>query len=227
MKRILTILTAVATVVAASVALFAPSPAFASTDRTPPTTPTDLHVQSVSFTWVSLAWDASTDNSGWVAYDATIDLPSGPYTERVFSPAQEFGGLEAGHTYTVSVHAVDLAGNVSASVSVQFTTLARTGPPPTTPTNLRGVYVNGVLTAIAWDPSVFDGGVSYVLSTANGPLADTSDTSVTIHDLVYYDESVNPGGTYTMTVQAWGTDNYPSGVSDPLTVTIPDAVPAR
>jgi hypothetical protein len=225
MKRILTILTAVA--VAASVGLLTPSAALAATDHTPPTTPTNLHVETVSFTWATIAWDASTDNSGWVTYEATIDLPSGPYTQRDLNTSQGFGGLEADHTYTISVKAVDLAGNASASVSVQFTTLPRTGPPPTTPTNLRGEYVDGVLTAIAWDPSVFAGGVSYVLYARDTPLADTSNTRVTIHDLVYVDESVNPGGTYTMTVQAWGTDNYPSGFSEPLTVTIPQTVPAR
>jgi hypothetical protein len=112
-------------------------------------------------------------------------------------------------------------------VSVQFTTLPRTGPPPTTPTNLRGEYVDGVLIAIAWDPSVFAGRVSYVLYARNSSLTATSHTRVTIHDLVYYDESVNPGGTYTMTVQAWGQDNYLSGFSEPLTVTIPKTVPVR
>ena len=226
MKRLLTILTAIAMTVAASAALL-PSPAFAATDRTPPTKPTNVHVETVSFTWATIAWDASTDNSGWVTYEATIDLPSGPYTERDLNTSQSFGALEAGHTYTVSVKAVDLAGNASAGVSVQFTTLPRTGPPPTTPTNLRGEYVDGVLTAIAWDPSVFAGGVSYVLYARNSPLTATSHTRVTIHDLVYYDESVNPGGTYTMTVQAWGQDNYLSGFSEPLTVTIPKTVPVR
>jgi chitin-binding protein len=225
MKRILTILIAVA--MAASVALLTPSAALAATDHKPPTTPTNLHVETVSFTWATIAWDASTDNSGWVTYEATIDLPTGPYTQRDLNTSQGFGGLEAGHTYTVSVKAVDFAGNASASVSVQFTTLPRTGPPPTTPTNLRGEYVDGVLTAIAWDPSVFAGGVSYVLYARNSPLTATSQTRVTIHDLVYYDESVNPGGTYTMTVQAWGQDNYLSGFSEPLTVTIPQNVPVR
>jgi hypothetical protein len=227
MKRLLAILASAAVTVAASAALLAPSAAFAATDRTPPTKPTNLHVETVSFTWASIAWDASTDNSGWVTYEATIDLPSGPYTQRDLNTSQAFGGLEAGHTYTVSVQAVDLAGNASASVSVQFTTLPRTGPPPTTPTNLRGEYVDGVLTAIAWDRSVFAGGVSYVLYARNGLLAATSHTRVTVRDLVYYDESVNPGGTYTMTVQAWGQDNYLSGFSEPLTVTIPKTVPSH
>jgi len=215
------------TAVAASVALFAPSPAFAATDRTPPTTPTNVHVETVSFTWAKIVWDASTDDSGELIYDATIDLPSGPNTQSDLTPSTTFGGLEAGKTYTVSVQARDFAGNVSASASVQFTTLPRTGPPPTTPTNLRGEYVNGVLNAIVWDPSIYSGGVSYVLYSGNTVLADSSDTRVTVWELVYVDCSVNLGGTYTMTVQAWGTDNYLSGISAPLTVTIPLTVPIR
>jgi len=227
MKRILRILTAVAATVVASAALLTPSPAFAATDRTPPTTPTNLHVQTVSFTWATVAWDASTDNSGSLTYQATIDLPSGPYTQTDLNTSQGFGGLEAGHTYTVSVQALDFSGNLSPSVSVQFTTLPRTGPPPTTPANLRGEYVNGVLTAIAWDPSIFNGGVSYMLSAGGTVLFSTSRTLVTVHDLVYVECSVSPGGTYTMTVQAIGTDNYLSGISAPLTVTIPQTVPIR
>lgn len=227
MKRVWMILTTVATTVAASAALLAPGPAFAATDRTPPTTPTNLHVQTVSFTWATLAWDASTDNSGSLTYQATIDLPSGPYTQTDLSTSQGFGGLEAGHTYTVSVRALDFSGNLSASVSVQFTTLPRTGPPPTTPANLRGEYVDGALTAIAWDPSVFTGGVSYVLYSGTTVLASASEPRVTVHDLVYINCSVSLGGTYTVTVQAIGTDNYLSAVSAPLTVTIPQTVPVR
>jgi hypothetical protein len=223
MKRILTILTAAA----ASMALLTPGAARAAADRTPPTAPTGAHVETVSFTWATIAWGASTDNSGWVTYEATIDLPGGPYTQRDLNTSQGFGGLEAGHTYTVSVKAVDFAGNASAPVLVRFSTLPRTGPPPTTPADLRGEYADGVLTAIAWDPSVFAGGVSYVLYAGDTVLTATSHTRVTIHDLVYYDESVNPGGTYTMTVQAWGQDNYLSGFSEPLTVTIPRTVPVR
>jgi len=37
-------------------------------DRTPPTTPTNLRVTSLSHKSVTLAWDPSTDNSGSFSY---------------------------------------------------------------------------------------------------------------------------------------------------------------
>jgi chitodextrinase len=199
--------------------LLAPGAAHAATDRTPPTTPANLHVQSVSFTAVTLAWDASTDNSGTVMYDAT--LAPANLTDRVFDASVSFGGLAAGTTYTASVRAVDLAGNASAAVSVQFTTPARTLPPPTTPTNLRGVFVDGVLQGIAWDPSQSATHVSYILRSGSTVFHTGSATSVSVFTLEEVDCAVTPGGTYTLTVQAISADLDVSGLSDPLTVTIP------
>jgi hypothetical protein len=221
------VLAGLALVFAIGVVALTPAAATAApTDHTAPTVPTNLHVQTISFTWLNLAWNPSTDNSGTVMYDVKIDTPDNLRQERAFTTSQSFGGLEAGTTYTAELRAVDLAGNHSAPVTIQFTTLARTTPPPTTPTNLRGVYVNGTLTSIAWDRSDSTAR-SYLLYSGTGVIHSDSATSVSIRDLVYVDCAVNPGGTYTLTVQAWAADNYPSGLSAPLIVTIPSHVPAR
>ncbi len=210
---------AVAAVVIA--VLLAPSTAGAATptDHTPPTTPANLHVQSLTFTAVTLAWDASTDNSGTVMYDVTLN--PGNLSDRAFDPTQSFGGLTAGTSYTASVQAVDLAGNTSAAVSVQFTTPARTLPPPTTPTNLRGVFTDGVLQGIAWDPSQHATPVSYILRSGDTVFHTGAATSVSVFTLEFVDCAVNPGGTYTLTVQAISADLDLSARSAPLTVTIP------
>jgi hypothetical protein len=42
-------------------------------DRTPPTTPTNLRVTSVSHTSVTLAWDPSKDNKGSFSYHVNKD----------------------------------------------------------------------------------------------------------------------------------------------------------
>jgi hypothetical protein len=42
-------------------------------DRTPPTTPTNLRVTSLSQKSVTLAWDPSTDNSGSFSYSVNKD----------------------------------------------------------------------------------------------------------------------------------------------------------
>jgi hypothetical protein len=52
----------------------------ATGDKTPPTTPTDLHATSLGQTSVMLAWNPSTDNSGnvtYVVYDSS-GAPSSP-----------------------------------------------------------------------------------------------------------------------------------------------------
>jgi hypothetical protein len=202
-------------------ALLVPATANAAVpaDHTAPTTPTNLHVQSLTFTSVALVWNASTDNSGTVMYDATLD--PGGLSDRAFDASETFGGLTAGTTYTASVRAVDLAGNTSAAVSVQFTTPARTLPPPTTPTNLRGVFVGGVLQSIAWDPSQHATHVSYILRSGDTVFHTGSATSVTVSTLESVDCAVVPGGTYTLTVQAISADLDVSARSEPLTVTIP------
>ena len=209
---------------AACAVLLAPATAAAAAppDRVPPTAPTNLRVQGVTHTWVSLAWSPSTDNSGTVFYDATLQSPGGQLKERAFGPAQGFGGLTPGVTFTASVRAVDLAGNASAAVSVQVTTPARTLPPPTTPTNLRPVLANGVLNAIAWDPSTHATGVSYLLLLGDSAISVSSFTSVSLFQLIHIDCAVEPGGTYTLTVQALSADNDFSARSAPLTVTIPN-----
>jgi hypothetical protein len=219
------VLTGLALALAVCAVALSPAAAVAAPpDRTAPTVPKNPRVQTVSFTWLTLAWDASSDNSGTVMYDGKIDTPDHLIQDRTFDTSLSFGGLAAGTTYTASVRAVDIAGNASAWVSVQLTTLARTLPPPTTPTNLRGVYVNGTLDRIAWDPSTHSTPVSYVLYSGDTFLHSGSATSVSIFDLVFVDCAVRPGGTYTMTVQAWAADNYPSQRSAPLTVTIPRTV---
>ncbi|GIJ43592.1 hypothetical protein Val02_04780 [Virgisporangium aliadipatigenens] len=201
---------------AAATALASPAAA-ASGDRTPPTTPTNLRLHSAGHTWLYLAWDASTDNSGTVMYDVAL----GTLQERAFEPLQGFGGLVPGATYTGTVRAVDLAGNSSPPVSITVSTPARTLPPPPVPTNLRGVFAGGALTAIAWDASSHPAGVSYLLRSGDNLLHSGSATSVTVFELLNIDCSVAPGGTYAVTVEALSGDNDFSGRSAPLTVTIP------
>jgi hypothetical protein len=202
-------------------ALAIPTAASAAQDRKAPTTPKNLHVQNVALTWFTLAWDASTDNSGTVMYDVTLTTPTGPRTERAFSPTQSFGGLEPGTTFTASVRATDLAGNTSAAVSIQVTTPPRTLPSPITPANLRAVFVGGVLDRIAWDASSHPTGVSYWLRNGESVIHIGSTTDATVFDLLFIDCAVERGGTYTITVQALSHDLDFSGRSAPLTVTIP------
>jgi len=198
----------------------------AAGDTTAPTAPSNLRIDTVEHTWVRLAWDPSSDDAGAPMYEGRLHSPQFPTGSRTYDTSLGFGGLQADTTYQASVFAVDLAGNRSAAVSIEFTTLARSGPPPTAPENLRGVDVDGVLSSIAWDASSHSSPVSYQLYSGPDSLFTTWETSISVFELVHH-AYVDPGSTHTFTVQAIGAGNYLSEHSQPVTLTLPTEVPAR
>ncbi len=95
-------------------------------DTTAPTTPTGLHVTRTSLTTVALSWTASTDSggSGLAGYDIYRD-ESGAESPVAHVIADDTSFVDSGRqfntSYTYSVRARDLSGNVSppsAPVSV-------------------------------------------------------------------------------------------------------------
>lgn len=84
-----------------------------SGDTTPPTVPGNLRSTSVTANSVSLAWNASTDDSGTIAgydvYQGTTKVATTPSLEATVT------GLTANTSYTFTVKARDLDGNASAA----------------------------------------------------------------------------------------------------------------
>ncbi len=197
------------------------SPASAGVDVTPPTAPTNVRVSTLSFTSLTLAWNASTDNRGAPTYIVKIDVPPGLWQSQTIALTESFGGLRAGQAYQASVTAVDAAGNRSAAVPIQFTTLAWTQPAPAAPANLRAVLVGGRLHSIAWDAPARTGGFTYALYSGPNLLVWSGTTDFTIDRLVNHECAVDPGSTHSLTVQAWDRENQPGALSAALTVTIP------
>ncbi|MBD0745099.1 glycosyl hydrolase family 18 protein [Streptomyces sp. CBMA152] len=85
-----------------------------ASDPVPPTAPANLRSTGRSSTSVSLAWDASTDNVGVVAYDVYRD---GTLSQTVpgTTLATTVGGLTPATSYTFTVKARDAADNASAA----------------------------------------------------------------------------------------------------------------
>jgi hypothetical protein len=105
-----------------ALALTAGGAAQALTDTTPPSTPKGLHVTSATPTQVALAWNASTDDVGVVAY---IVRRNGARLAAVAAPATTFTdtAVSADTTYLYRVRARDAAGNRSkVSKKVSATT---------------------------------------------------------------------------------------------------------
>jgi endo-1,4-beta-D-glucanase Y len=93
----------------------------------PPTPPGNLRSTGVTSNSVSLAWDASVDDVGVVAYDV---FNGANLATTVTGLTATVTGLAAATSYTFTVRARDAAGNVSApSNAVTVTTSPATGGP--------------------------------------------------------------------------------------------------
>jgi len=188
-------------------------------DAQPPTAPPNLRVTQVTFDSVSLAWDASTDNSGQVDFYPV--LINGQRANTSYTTTVILHSLVAGTTYTFGVQASDPDGNVSAASSVQVSTIAD-NQPPTTPANLRVVTdSSGAPTGLAWNPSTDNRKLGRYKVMADGRLVrsqvSTSMTFASLLDLF----KINHGQTYRFTVLATDVTGNQSGLSNEVTATIP------
>lgn len=197
-----------ALVVAGSVA------AAAGGDRTPPTTPTNLRVTSLSHKSVTLAWDASTDKSGSVTYSVYKDGQS--FTVPQGQTAYTISWLSPGRTYSFYVVARDKALNQSApSNTVTVTTPADTTP-PTTPA-LSGLVRGPSQVELSWTRSTDD------LAHFVGYHIFANGVRVTQHVNWYAETRVvlrhlTPATSYTFAVQAHDQSGN-TATSNPVSLT--------
>ena len=84
-------------------------------DTTPPTTPSDLVMTSISQTSISLAWTESTDENGISNYEV---LNSGTVVSTDVATSATINNLSANTTYSFTVRAIDPSGNVSNESAV-------------------------------------------------------------------------------------------------------------
>lgn len=191
-------------------ALAPPAVAAPKRDNTPPTTPTNVRVVGVTEDTITIAWDASTDNSGKIhAYIAGGIYHPGDSTIKTFD------GLVPNTTRTYFVQAMDPSGNLSPlSAPVTATTAADTTA-PSTPTNLR-VTGTGISTvSLAWDRSSDSWSFSHevlmdgqVVASAAQPYIGTPSTTL---------RKVAPGH-HEFAVRARDFSGNTSGLSNAVTV---------
>src|SRR5688572_32449363 len=98
---------------AAAVVLGTSAAVAAPRDRTPPTTPTNLRVTGASDYSVSLAWNASTDNSGFWYYRVVSSAGVTVSVDRTRTSYTFTTNHAAGNTYSFYVFAVDGRDNRS------------------------------------------------------------------------------------------------------------------
>ena len=120
-------------------------------DKEAPTTPTNLHITASSDTSVSLAWNASTDNSTnwWYCVQANascirVDPPQTTYTRSNLTP---------GSTTTFTVYAIDASGNRSETSNAVTHTAPADTTPPTPPPTLTANTVTSTWLSFSWTAS--------------------------------------------------------------------------
>jgi chitodextrinase len=152
-------------------------------DRWPPSMPTDLRQTAATATTVSIAWTASWDNVGVVAYRVYRDDTA---VADVESTSATIDGLPCETTLRLEVDAVDGAGNRSRRASMSATTGAcQDTTPPSAPAALTQTGATETTASIAWTPSSDNVGVTgYRVYRHDGTVADVASTSATVDGLI-------------------------------------------
>jgi surface antigen/streptogramin lyase len=104
-------------------------------DMTPPSTPGNLTVQSVTTNGFKLSWSASTDNVGVTGYNVYLN---GVPVATTAASSYTFAGLSCGVAYQLAVDAFDAAKNTSGQAMLMSATDAC--PPPPTATLAVDLY---------------------------------------------------------------------------------------
>ncbi|MDK8180339.1 lytic polysaccharide monooxygenase [Paenibacillus sp. UMB4589-SE434] len=191
-------------------------------DNVAPTAPTGAAVSNIGSTSATISWSASTDNVGVTGYrifsgSNQIGATTGPLTSNLT-------GLTSNTLYTITVKAVDAAGNLSAaSNTVSFTTLPVTGPDTAAPTAPNSLHVMGSSTSttvpLMWNASTDNVGVTgYQIFKGTTLIATVSGSTVE-----YLVTGLTANTLYTFSVKAIDAAGNVSPASNVLNVTTPPA----
>ncbi|NBI29644.1 fibronectin type III domain-containing protein [Chengkuizengella marina] len=188
-------------------------------DTEAPTVPANLFADLVTDTSVNLSWSPSTDNYGVSGYDIYRD---GNLVGSSNSTHFTVTGLSPDTTYTFTITAKDVSGNVSnESIPLLVTTAGPDIEPPTIPTNLAATVITQSTVNISWNASSDNLGVlEYDVYMDSNFIGSTTDTFYVVNGL-------NAETNYVFTVSAKDAAGNKSGESEPLSVTTesPDTEP--
>jgi hypothetical protein len=177
----------------------------AAADTQPPTSPTNVRVLDVTADVVTIAFTGSTDDVGLKWYTVS----AGGRTQATTSPSQtQFGGLRAETTYSLTVSAVDRAGNVSApSAPVTFTTDAWPEVP-----GLRVASAAGGSVTLAWSTPPGMDPYRYLVYDGGQPEAVAKGQQVSMKGLA--------PGTHTFTVRGFHVSGSQTPPGTAVAVTV-------
>ena len=187
---------------------------FTVVDNIPPSNVTGLAVSDITSTGAVVSWDAATDNYGLAGYDVSVDGGS-QHRTTVGTRTFTVTGLAPSTSHTVSVVAVDLAGNTSTTpATASFDT---TAPPPPPNGNLQITAEEGSAVA-TWKPDPATD-ASYEVFLNGQPFDDFSlgqycqdaagnpASPCTAQDTISYSiDPLDEGTSYDFEVEALGAD---------------------
>lgn len=190
-----------------------------SEPQTPPGSPTDLRLVSVSDTQVALSWNSATTGSLPLAQHivyrngtpiAAIEAGENQYVDLSVQPSTK---------YTYYVTGLDTQGNESLpSASLDVITTNSGGnnnTPPTAPVNLHSMNTTANSVELMWEPSITSGALAnYIIYRDGQEIGRVPSTS-----LSYTDSSLTPTTRYRYFVAAEDSNGQLSVPSNVLAVT--------
>jgi len=176
-------------------------------DATPPAWSggSALSAAPISASGLQLSWPEAGDDAGVTGYRLAVDgTPLITVGKDIAS--YWINGLQADHAYTLSVVALDEAGNASQPLELEARTLQVDTITPQWPTGSRIATVrDGDQVTLTWDAAVDNIAVAHYAIYRNGVLAAEVSGSATSHtlvdatlDAVYKVEAVDPTGNATV-----------------------------
>jgi len=191
------------------------SVAVEAADRLPPSAPKNLRVTGSAHYSVSLAWDASTDNSGFLTYWIQANNGYRMSVPMSRTSATFTDGVNAGVTSSYQVYAVDGSGNKSKLSNKVTISLPPDTNPPSVPV-LTVTDVGATHVSLSWS-SVDEGPVIYywVYRSDWGNWAFVRDAAATSGMA----NGLSPNTTYAFQAQARDKLRNMSALSAPVAVT--------
>lgn len=183
----------------------------------PPTTPAGLSGNSYNPNLATINWSPSTDTVGVAGYN--ISRNGSPLGTTAAATYQDTG-LTGSTTYTYSIAAFDLGGNVSTPASINVTT--KDGTPPSAPANPAVVATSCEKAVLTWSPSTDNTGVrNYLVFWGMSPDSLAQVARPLSPNTTYVSYPLTAGSTYYYGVEAQDSAGNISDMSTVVSVTMP------